>query len=129
MKIFNRLVSLSKDIANAFLSNQKSEALSNTDLFNDEDKKRITQELTDPKRTEKRLALSNQIHTDQDWKNLRSKINVPVRIFKWKYLVAAIFIGVLTCGYFLRQRFSDKINSNPRINPYAVTEQIKTGYG
>lgn len=97
MSIFNKIISLSKQIAASKLIDEPSEALKNSEIFNETDKNYIIKNLTDKSLIEERLSLAKQINKKADWKKVKSKINVPVRKLYWRYAaVAAVIVGALT---------------------------------
>ena len=127
MQIFNRLIALSKEIANGLLNDRKSDALKNTDLLSDEDKRYIAEQLTNAERNKERLETLSQVDVDQDWKNVQSRIDVPVRTLNWKYVAAALFIGTLASGYFLQQGFFNETENKSSLDPEIADQKIESG--
>ena len=126
MPIFDKIITLCKQIATALLQDKEPMALNKSDMFNDEDKTYILKNLTEESLIKNRLNLSNQIDKKADWKKIKSKIKVPVYKLYWRYAAAAIL--VLALGYF----FKDSIftgNQQPTTNnqPVIVNNQIETG--
>jgi len=125
MPIFNQIITLSKRIAAALLRDEDPTDLHNSELFSDQDKQYILDNLTNDNLIKERLNLANQINKKEDWKKLKSKIEVPVRKLYWKYAAAAILVIALASTYLLK----DTLFNNPIENttPIIVNNQIEPG--
>jgi hypothetical protein len=126
MLVFNKIISLSKRLAASLLNNNEPTDLNNSELFSDEDKQYILENLTHDRLIQERLNLVKQIDKQADWNKVKFKINVPVRKIYWKYTsAAAILILALASTYFLR----DTIFNNPIDNktPVIVNNKIEKG--
>ncbi|WP_242204244.1 FecR family protein [Aestuariivivens insulae] len=105
MSIFNQILSLSKKIATSLLKDEAPEALEDSELFNQQDKEYIINNLTDETLIKERLNLLNQIDKQNDWQQVKSKINHPVKkMFIWRY-AAAIVIGLLATTLFFKDKW------------------------
>ncbi|MFV0572815.1 MAG: FecR family protein [Xanthomarina gelatinilytica] len=125
MPVFNQIITLSKRIAAALLRDEEPIDLHNSELFNNQDKQYILDNLTNETLIKERLNLSNQINKVEDWKKLKSKIEVPVRKLYWKYAAAAILVIALASTYLLKDTlFNNQIESN---TPIIVNNQIEPG--
>lgn len=103
MSIFNVIIALSKRIAASLLRDEQPKELFSSEIFDDQDKQYILDNLTKEELIKKRLHLSSQINREEDWKRIKSRINVPVRKqLVWQYSAAAVFIGLLTTTYILK---------------------------
>ena len=107
MDSFFKLIELSKKIASSLLKEKNAIDLENSDLFKEDDKKHILKNITDKKILEERKKLSEQINVVEDWKIVKSKINVPVKkMNSWWYAAASVLIGVLMSIHFLSEKTS-----------------------
>lgn len=103
MSIFNVIIALSKRIAASLLRDEQPKELFSSEIFDDQDKQYILDNLTKEELIKKLPALSSQINREEDWKRIKSRINVPVRKqLVWQYSAAAVFIGLLTTTYILK---------------------------
>ncbi|NHN25300.1 FecR family protein [Flavobacterium jejuense] len=122
MTIFNKIITLSKQIASSLLEDKGFSVLEKSELFDKVNKEYIIKNLTDESLIKRRLRLINQVNKKKDWKKVKSKIDVPVRSIYWKYAVAALLLigGVITL--FINQpgdiqRFNDPVIVNNKILP------------
>ena len=122
MPIFNKIITLSKQIAGSLLKDKQPTALDQSDLFIEEDKNYIFNSLTDENLIKKRFNLSNQIDKDADWKKLKSKIDVLVRRLYWKYAAAASVLIIVALTIFLNNGDNTQF-----IEPIIVNNNIQTG--
>ncbi|MBJ6369601.1 FecR family protein [Snuella sedimenti] len=127
MSIFNQILLLSKKIAASLLKDDSPKALEDSKLFSQKDKKYIIKNLTDEKLIKERLDLIHQIDKQEDWQNIKSRIDSPVRKwFVWRYAAAAaIVVGILATTYF----FKDSLFSTTLTNDIApvITNSIEPG--
>jgi hypothetical protein len=123
MPIFNKIITLSKQLATSLLRDEEPTSLHNSDLFSEEDKQYILHKLTDENEIKERLKLTNQINKQDDWNKIRGNVNVPVkRLPIWRYAAAAVIIGVLASTFI----FKDEIfNSQPTVP--AIVDTIEAG--
>lgn len=102
---FYKIIELSKKIASSLLNEKEPTDLQESELFNDEDKEYINKNLTDKTLIKGRNNLSKQIGVKEDWKTVKTKINIPVKkIVFWKYAAAATLIGGLISIPFLSNK-------------------------
>lgn len=127
MNRFNKIITLSKQIASALLKNERPVALERSEDFGDEDKKHIIKGLTDDVEIKERSKLSDQIDSAADWKKVRSQIDVPIRKMNWRYAAAAVVTGVLISGYFFKDKFSINHEPESTIESNVVDTHIKIG--
>ncbi|MDD7886254.1 FecR family protein [Flavivirga sp. 57AJ16] len=123
--IFNNIITLSKRVATSLLRDEQPTDLQNSELFNDQDKQYILNNLTNNEPIKQRLNLANQIDKEADWKKLRSKMDIPVVKIYWKYAAAATIIIALTSTYFLRNTLFN--NATEPTSPIIVNNQIQPG--
>lgn len=125
MSNFNKIVELSKSIAKSLLNDETPKTLEKSELFSQTDKDYIVDQLTNDEKIEERLQLVNTIDKDEEWKQLKSKINVPVRKLYWKFAAAASVLILITAGFW----FTNKDASiEPQFTePIIVNNQIETG--
>ncbi len=123
MPIFNKIITLSKQLAASLLRDEEPTSLHNSDVFSEEDKQYILHKLTDDNQIKERLKLTNQINTQDDWNKIRGYINVPVkRLPIWRYAAAAVIIGVLASTYIFKD---DIFNSQPSVP--TIVDTIEAG--
>jgi len=126
MTVFNKIIALSKHLAATLLQDKEPTDLHNSELFSDQDKQYILNNLTNESLIKERLNLAKQIDKQADWKKLKSKINVPVRKLYWKYATAAaILVIALASTYVLRDSIFKNIKGNPA--PIIVNNKIQNG--
>ena len=125
MLIFDQIIILSKQIATSLLKDREPTNLRNSELFKEEDKEYILNNLTNDFLIKEHLLLVNKIDKKGDWKKVESRIEVSVHKLYWRYIAAAIIVIALTSTYFL----SDSVfNSNKEIiTPIIVDNQIMPG--
>ena len=130
LPMFNKIIILSKQIANALLKDEQPTDLNKTDLFNEDDKTHILTNLTDESLIKQRLDIKNQIDKKSDWKKIKSRIEVPVRNTYWRYAAAAMVVGILATAYFFKSNITDSSFSNTTFNnttPIIVNNEIEPG--
>jgi len=112
MGSFYKLIELSKKIAASLLKEKEPTDLLDSDFFEDQDKKYIYEHITDKKLIKERNELSNKIDVEEDWKIIKSKIEIPVKKnnYRW-YAAASIVLGFFFSFYV----FSDKASTEPAI--------------
>lgn len=97
--IFSHFIELSKKIAFSLLNEKEPTDLYESDFFNDNDKAHIYKNITSKDLISKRNDISNKINVDEDWKNIKRKINIPTqKVTHWWYSIAgaaAVLVGVL----------------------------------
>jgi transmembrane sensor len=126
MPVFNKIIALSKHLAATLLQDKEPTDLHNSELFSDQDKQYILNNLTNESLIKERLNLAKQIDKQAEWKKLKSKINVPVRKLYWKYAAAAaILVIALASTYVLRDSIFKNIKENPA--PIIVNNKIQNG--
>ncbi len=118
---FNKVVELSKKIAQALLNDESPKSLESSDLFNQSDKDYILDQLTNEESIKERIELANTINETADWKSLKTKIDVPVRKLYWKYAAAASVLILVSLTIFLNKENSiqldESIITNINIEP------------
>ncbi|MEM6541778.1 MAG: FecR family protein [Bacteroidota bacterium] len=130
MSLFDEILTLSKKIAKSILGNEKPTDLEDSELFDQEDKHHILKSLTDTSQLKERQQLQKQIDTGKDWKVIQKRTEIPVRRLPyWKYAsAAAVFIGVLTLGYFYQQGAFDSSENNLLVpTNESITLQLEDG--
>ena len=70
MPIFDKIITLCKQIATALLKDKPPTALNKSDMFNEDDKTYILKNLTDKSLIKQRLSLGHQIDKKTDWKKI-----------------------------------------------------------
>ncbi|MDO5969603.1 FecR family protein [Flavivirga aquimarina] len=96
MSHFYKFIELSKRIAASLLKEKEPIDLQKSKLFNKEDKDYILKNLTDKALVKERNNLSEKIGTQEDWKAVKNKVNMPVKkMIFWRYAAASIIIGAL----------------------------------
>ncbi len=120
MNRINSIISLSKKIASAIL-NEKDISSKLKNDFPEDDTKAIIEELTNPylrrKRDEKLTYLNN--YKDQDWAKIKPKSYKSKTSFSHYYKFAAVFLILITCGFFYFNTFNTP-NTSTRQNPVAT---------
>ena len=124
MLIFNKIIALSKQIASSLLRDEQPTSLEDSEIFNKSDKAYILKNLTDESLIKERVNLVNQIDEQKEWKKIKNKIDTPVRKLYWRYAAAAILIGILATGYYLRK---DTFNNSIESTSIMVNHTIKVG--
>ncbi len=125
LPIFNKIIILSKQIANALLKDEQPTDLNKSDLFNEDDKTHILTNLTDESLIKQRLDIQKQIDKKTDWKKIKSRIEVPVRNIYWHYAAAATVVGILATTYFFKDNITDSSFNNT--TPIIVNNEIEPG--
>ncbi|WP_163407106.1 FecR family protein [Flavobacterium ajazii] len=92
MKILNKIIQLSSQIAVAILKNTASKELHHSDLFTNAQKEHILKEVTDPEKIEERKKLRALINKKDDWRKIQSQINRPVYYLNYLRYAAAILV-------------------------------------
>lgn len=104
MSILKKILRLSAHTASSLLKNEEPEKLRNTDLFSEEDKKYIIDNLTDKNVVKERTEQLLEIDIEKDWKKIQNAIEVPVRkMFIWKYAAAAAVLILAGTLYFSQE--------------------------
>lgn len=118
---FSKIIEISKKIAKSLLKNEPPKSLESSNLFYQSDKDYILDQLTNKENIRKRIEVANMINETDDWKSLKSKINVPVRKLYWKYAAIASVLILISLTVFLKEennvQLADSIISNPNIEP------------
>lgn len=130
MSLFDDILTLSKKIAASILGNEKPTDLEDSKLFGQEDKDHILKSLTDTYELKERQRLQQQIDRRKDWKVIQKRTEIPVRKLPyWKYAsAAAVFIAVLTIGYFYQQGAFHTADENMLVPTNAsITLQLEDG--
>lgn len=122
MPVFNKIFKLSNKTAKSLLNNKAPKKLLKTDLFSEEDKTYILNELTNKEAIENRKALVNSIDKEADWELVKKEITKPVRRLTWYYAAAAVLIAFLAVGYLIQQN-----NVTPELAPQIIVNNIETG--
>src|SRR5690606_3249120 len=123
MPIFNKIITLSKQLAASLLRDEEPTSLHNSDVFSEEDKQYILHKLTDDNQIKERLKLTNQINKQDERSKLRGYINVPVkRLPIWRYAAAAVLNGVLASTSIFK---NDIFNSQPSVP--TIVDTIEAG--
>lgn len=123
---FNKITELSKKIAKALLKDQAPTDLENSELFTQTDKAHILDQLTNDENIKARLKIVKAINKEERWKQLKSKINVPVRKLYWKYTVTAASIVILISTAFWLTK-PENPSEQQFTEPIIVNNQIETG--
>lgn len=121
MSVFNKIIKLSNKTAKSLLKNKPPKKLLKSDLFSEEDKNYILNELTNKEAVEKQNALLMQIDAKADWKVVHKKITNPVRRINWYYAAAAILVAFIAVGYLVKQNFA------PKEPPQIIANNIEVG--
>lgn len=121
MSVFNKIIKLSNKTAKSLLKNKPPKKLLKSDLFSEEDKNYILNELTNKEAVEKQNALLKQIDAEADWKVVHKKITNPVRRINWYYAAAAILVAFIAVGYLVKQNFA------PEEPPQIIANNIEVG--
>lgn len=106
MSIFNKIFKLSKKTAKSLLKNKPPKKLLKTELFSEEDKAYILNELTNKEAIERRESLANQINTEDDWQLVKKEITRPVIKLNRYYAAAAVLVACLAVGYLIKQNYT-----------------------
>tara|TARA_R110002050_G_scaffold85907_1_gene183121 strand:- start:8442 stop:9608 length:1167 start_codon:yes stop_codon:yes gene_type:complete len=114
--MFNKIITLSKQIAASLIKNEYPISLDKTDLFNEEDKKHIFKNLTDKISIKERQDLKNSINTQADWQKVKPKSKSKVRKLYWQYAAAAAVIGIISTTFFFKDNLFKNINDKPIIS-------------
>tara|TARA_R110002051_G_scaffold273456_1_gene334102 strand:- start:159 stop:1328 length:1170 start_codon:yes stop_codon:yes gene_type:complete len=114
--MFNKIITLSKQIAASLIKNEYPISLDKTDLFNEEDKKHIFKNLTDKISIKERQDLKNSINTQADWQKVKPKRKSKVRKLYWQYAAAAAVIGIISTTFFFKDNLFKNINDKPIIS-------------
>ncbi|TYQ00194.1 FecR family protein [Tenacibaculum adriaticum] len=125
MTNFNKIITLSKQLASSLLKEEKPTVLQNSDFFNDIEKKNIHKRLTSESEIKKRLSLKNKIDKKADWEKVKNRIGVEpsVRKLYWKYIAAASVLIIVTLTVF-----TNKFNDEPQfVESVIVNNQIEPG--
>ncbi len=119
MSVFDKIIILSKRIAESLVKNEKSIDLEDSEFFSASDKSYILKNITNKKLINQRNKLSKKINDQADWNTVSQKINVPTRKLKiWRYAAAAVVVGFLAVGYVIKD---DIFNNNIEINQTTKT--------
>ncbi|MFH6991616.1 FecR family protein [Flavobacterium sp. FlaQc-48] len=116
----DKIISASRQIASSLLKGKNPTEIDRLDFFTPEEKQDILKEFTDKEKSAERNYLKSQIDSKEDWKIIKSKIEVPVRKMYWSYAAAAV-IGLFGIGYYFststtntpKERIEQKIVSIP----------------
>jgi len=124
MSHFNKIIILSKQLAESLLKGKQPTVLENSKIFNKKDKDYILRNLTN-EALKGRGSLRKQINTQADLEKVNNRISLPAKKRYWKYAAAASIIGILTTTYI----FKDNLFFVPQsTTPSMVVEHnIKTG--
>ena len=114
MSKFNKIITLSKQIANSLIKNEAPIALDQSEFLSEEDKKYILNSLTDKSIRKEYKDLKNNIDTQKDW--LKVKPNKSVRKLYWKYAAAAVVVGIISTTFFFKDNLLNNVNDKPIIN-------------
>lgn len=112
MTIFDRIYELSKKTSQALLKDKKLTELEETDLFSEEAKIHIQQNLS-PDEIRKNIKILNQIDKEKDWRNVHRNIKHSKKAPKIQvYKVAASIILLISLVYAIKyQRSQRDLNS------------------
>ncbi|WMI66767.1 FecR domain-containing protein [Aestuariibaculum sp. YM273] len=106
MSIFNKIFKLSKKTAKSLLNNKPPKKLLKTELFSEEDKAYILNELTNKEAIERRESLAKKINTEADWQLVKNEITRPVIKLNRYYAAAAVLVACLAVGYLIKQNYT-----------------------
>jgi hypothetical protein len=119
MSLFDKIIELSKSLAASLLRDEKPDVLHNSDMFKEGDKDYILKNLTDDSLIKERLTQADQINNETDWKKVKSKIDIPHKVYFWRYAAAAMIAALLTTTYFFKytgDNVTDKLPITSGIN-------------
>ena len=119
MSLFDKIIELSKSLAAALLRGEKPDVLHNSEIFKEGDKDYILKNLTDESLIKERLTQADQINNETDWKKVKSKIDIPYKVYFWRYAAAAMIAALLTTTYFFKytgNNVTDKLPVTSGIN-------------
>lgn len=120
MAIFDKIILLSKDLANSILRNEESKVLNDSDLVNKSGQQHILDDLTNPDKIRIRQELLSQIDEKNDWKKIEQTIQTPVRYLHYFKYAAAIL--VLFGASFYSIQYTNLFESNKSISPISLPE-------
>tara|TARA_R110002051_G_scaffold262474_1_gene322347 strand:+ start:96 stop:1262 length:1167 start_codon:yes stop_codon:yes gene_type:complete len=121
MSKFNKIIALSKQIANSLMKNEDPIALDQSKLFSEEDKKYILKNLTDKSNLKEYKDLKNSINIQKDW--LKVKPKKKTRKLYYKLAAAASIALIISLTIF----FNKSDDTNEFTEPIIVNNQIKAG--
>tara|TARA_R110002049_G_scaffold309029_1_gene516035 strand:+ start:5806 stop:6963 length:1158 start_codon:yes stop_codon:yes gene_type:complete len=99
MTIFDRIYKLSKKTSQALLKDKKLTEIEETDLFSEEAKIHIQQNLS-PEQIRKNIKILNQIDKEKDWRNVHRNIRHSKKASKIQvYKIAASIILLVSLVY------------------------------
>jgi len=119
MSLFDKIIELSKSLAASLLRDEKPDVLYNSEIFKERDKDYILKNLTDEFLIKERLTQADQIKNETDWKKVKSKIDIPHKVYFWRYAAAAMIVALLTTTYFFKytgNNVTDKLPVTSGIN-------------
>jgi len=120
MSIFNKILTVSKQIATSLIKNEHPTSLDKSDLFHEKDKKHILKNLTDKSIIRERQDLKNKINVQADWKKLKPKKVIPVRKLVWQYAAAAVVVGIISTTFFFKDNIFDNNEIPANINSTSI---------
>lgn len=118
MSVFDKIIWLSKSIAQSLLNDENSEYLKESDVFEEEDKKYIINDLTDTQKVSERLSLKSKIDKNAGWDAVKRKINSPsvIKLY-WKYAaVASAIIGISSVYFYNNQEILEVKQTSPVVS-------------
>jgi ferric-dicitrate binding protein FerR (iron transport regulator) len=120
MSIFNKILTLSKQIATSLIKNEHPTSLDKSDLFNEEDKKHILKNLTNESIIRERQDLKNKINVQVDWQKVKPKKVITVRKLVWQYAAAAVVVGIISTTFFFKDNIFDNNEIPANINSTSI---------
>ncbi|MCR8667344.1 FecR domain-containing protein [Aestuariibaculum sp. M13] len=121
MSVFNKIFKLSNKTAKSLLNNRTPKKLLKTELFSEEDRAYILNELTNKEAIENREVLSSKIDKEADWQLVKKKISKPVKRMNWYYAAAAVLVTFLAIGFLIKQNYT------PDETPQIIVNNIEIG--
>ncbi len=109
MTIFNRIVKLSNQIASSLLKGEEPKSLQESDLFEENDKQYILENITKPDLLKERAQQLSKVNKKTGWEKIQQKIDTPVRkLVFWRYAAAASVVLFCATFYFTKGEVSFK---------------------
>lgn len=125
MSNFNKIIELSRKIANSILRKDDTTILEKSKLFSDHNKEYILEQLTNEKHIKDRLDLIHQINKKEDWKKIKKRIKVPVlKLVILKYTSTVAVIAIVASIFFYK---NDVLTSPQETTPLIIKSTINPG--
>lgn len=92
---------LSQKISKSLLSGKQTDDLSNSTLFDEDDKAYITHQITDKQAVKKRETTVVEINKKESWRTVQQKTSLTTKTNYYKYAVAASITLLLGSAFFI----------------------------